>query len=405
MTTDLSEPEGNAVGSSAAAEELTFRGVADRPVRVAAAFGPDEAGAPEFLAVRSVRIADGTVLRQVRVAETDDEARVGYQRLDNEILAGRRLFEVTQPVGYPPELSRLVGDNASSAQPYALLEPYRGQPLTVASKQLELDEQLQFQASLLRGLCWLAAAGLAHRGISPSTVRWDGGAQQVQIIDFSLSTVIGAPREVIGTPPWAAREQQPADVGGLVSERDDIWAAGRLIFYVNTQEELTDIRQVNDRPALNHLLSGVFGPPANRPTAVELLHRLGAESPVPRALNGYSPLEAGRKSFYALRARKHPGACGPSDPDPCAGPYHGGGPTTRGGPDGWRGPGGATGGLTPAQAGRASAQPTPGQADQVRGTDDRTRGGRRWKLFSVSALLFVSGLAVLPTVIDALLVR
>ena len=384
MTTDLSEPEGNAVGSPAAAEELTFRGVADHPVRVTAAFGPDDVGAPEFLAARSVRMADGTVLGQLRVADTAHE--VGYQRLDNEILAGRRLFEATQPVGYPPELSRLVGDNASSAHPYALLEPYRGQPLTVASQQMELDEQLQFQVSLLRGLCWLAAAGLAHRGISPSTVRWDGGAQQVQITDFSMSTVIGAPREVIGTPPWAAREQQPSDLGGLVSERDDIWAAGRLIFCVNTQEELTDIRQVNDRPALNHLLSGVFGPPANRPTAAELLRRLGTESPVPRALNGYSPLVAGRRSFYALRARKHPGVGGPPGPDSRAGPHNGGGP------DDGRGPGGATERLTPGQVGHA------------RHTDGRTRGGRRWRLFSVSTPLFVGGLAVL-TAIDALLAR
>jgi len=391
MTADPRKPEEDAA-------ELTFRSVTGRPVRVTAAFGPDEAASPEFLAARPVRMADGTELRQLRPADTADEGALGYQRLDSEILAGRRLFEVTNAVGYPPELSRLVGDDASAARPYALLEPYRGQPLTVASQQMELSEQLQFQVSLLKGLCWLAAAGLAHRGISPSRVRWDGAAQQVQITDFSMSTVIGATREVIGTPPWAAWEQRSADVGGLVSERDDIWAAGRLIFYVNTQEDLTDIQQVKDRPALNHLLAGVFDAPANRPTATDLLRRLGAESAVPRALNGYLPLDAGRKSFYALRARKHPGVAEPTRPDPRVGPHQGNG--TDGGP----GPGGATR-LAPGQAGHAPAQPAPGQVGSTRSEDDRNRGGRLRRLFPASALRLAAGLAVRPTVIDVSLVR
>ena len=393
MTTNARDSEDDAAGA-AAAEDLTFRSVTGRTVRVKASFGPDETGAPAFLAARPVRLADGNELRQLWVADTADQD--GYQRLDNEILAGRRLFEVTHTVGYPPEVSRLFGDEANSANPYALLEPYRGRPLTVASQQMDLDEQLQFQVSLLKGLCWLAAAGIAHRGIAPSTIRWDG--QHAQITDFSMSTVIGTPREVIGTPPWAAREQQPADVGGRVSERDDIWAAGRLIFYVNTQEELTDIRQVSDRPGLNNLLAGVFGPPENRPTPGELLSRLNAQSPVPRALNGYPRLDAARKSFYALRARKHPDAGKPS-------PDYGSGPNSGGGPKTWRGPGSAAG--TPAaQAGGAQAQATPWQASQAKDPDDRTRGGRRRRrLFSASTPLLTGGLATLSAIIDALRVR
>ncbi len=395
MTTDSRDPEDDTAGARAAAEELFFRGVTGRAVRVKASFGPDETGAPAFLAARPVRLADGTELRQLRVADTADQD--GYHRLDNEILAGRRVFEVTQTVGYPPEVSRLSGDDASSAHPYALLEPYRGQPLTVAGRQMDLDEQVQFQVSLLKGLCWLGAAGIAHRGIAPSTVRWDG--QQAQLTDFSMCTVIGAPREVIGTPPWAAREQQPADVGGRVSERDDIWAAGRLIFYVSTQEELTDIRQVSDRPTLRNLLAGVFGPPENRPTAGELLGRLHAASPVPRALNGYSRLDVGRKSFYALRARKHPDADLPG-PGYGSGPNSGDGPANKGGPNVWRGPDGAAG--TPAQADQVQAQAPLGQAGQAGDTGDRTHR-RRWRLFSASTPLFTGGLATLSAIVGALL--
>ena len=167
-------------------------------------------------------------------------------------------------------------------------------------------EQHQFQVSLLTGLCWLAAAGVAHRGIQPATVRWDGG--NVQITEFSLSTMIGAPREPIGTLPWAAPEQRPGNASGLVGIRDDIWAAGRLIFYVHTQEELIYRQQLADWPALEVLLDDVFGPPDGRPTARDLLGRLNAECLVPQSLNSHSPLDDGRRRFYAVRQAEHPGA-------------------------------------------------------------------------------------------------
>jgi serine/threonine protein kinase len=274
--------------------------------------------APEFLAARQVRLANGTELRQLRVAAAARKA--GYQRLDNEILAGLRLWQAAEAVGYPAEVSRLHGYEATSADPYALLEPYLGEPLTVAGQHLLENEQHQFQVSLLTGLCWLAAAGIAHRGISPATVRWDG--RQAQITDFSLSTVIGAPREAVGAPPWAAREQRPGLASGLVSARDDIWAAGRLIFYVQTREELTDRGQIEERPSLQNLLAGVFSPPDQRPTARELLSRLNEPCPVPRALDDHSRLAAGRKRFYAVRAGKHPGIAAkhPDDADDDEGP-------------------------------------------------------------------------------------
>jgi serine/threonine protein kinase len=286
-------------------EKLTFSKVTGETVQTMASVGPDEAAAPEFLAARPVRLADGTELRQVRVTDAGTARKTGYERLDNEILAGIRLQEAAKAAGYPPEVSRLYGYEATSAAPFALLEPYRGEPLTVAGQYLMGNEQHQFQVSLLRGLCWLAAAGIAHRGIAPSTVRWDG--QQAQVIDFSLATVIGAPREVIGTPPWAAREQRPGTACGWVSAQDDIWAAGRLIFYMSTREELTDRSQIEDRPALRNLLAEVFGPPEGRPTARDLLRRLNEDCPVPRALDGHSWLNMGRQSFYAVRASKHPG--------------------------------------------------------------------------------------------------
>ena len=298
-----------AEGVPAGVEELAFRTITGDLERIKATVGPDETMAPDFLTARPIRLADGTRLRQLRVLGT--ARRAGYGRLDNEILAGLRLRGVTGTADYPPELSRLHGYEAESADPYALLEPYRGQPLTVTGQHLLGSEERQFQVSLLTGLCWLAAAGIAHRGLAPTAVHWDG--RHAQITDFSTSTVVGAPREVVGTAPWAAREQRAGSAHGYVSAQDDIWAAGRLIFWVHTREELVDRSQIDERPALKHLLAGVFGPPEDRPSARDLLGRLSQECSVPRALESRSPLDAGRRRFYAERAGKHPGVASAPD--------------------------------------------------------------------------------------------
>ena len=83
----------------------------------------------------------------------------GYLRLDNEILAGRRLYQVAGPQHYPLELARLYGDEAATADPYALWEPYRGEgPLSESVLGVFPEEVLTFATGLLSGLCWLAAA-------------------------------------------------------------------------------------------------------------------------------------------------------------------------------------------------------------------------------------------------------
>jgi serine/threonine protein kinase len=307
-------------------DKLTFHMVVGDVVQVQATVGSSTDQAPAFLTARRLCLMDGTELRQLLVDGT--ARKKSYERLDNEILAGLRLARAAAGAAYPPEVSRLCGYDPTSAEPFALLEPYRGETLTEVGQQLLPDDHHQFQVSLLNGLCWLATAGIAHRGIGPSTVRWDG--RQVQITDFSQATVIGAPRTVIGALPWAAPEQRDDHFSGEVSGKDDIWAAGRLIFYVRTGEELTDRGQLADWPALENLLDGVFGPPEGRPSASEMLFsRLGEPSPIPRGPGIDKRLEEGRQRFYALRARKHPHtlpdeqawtASGPpsagADPDP-----------------------------------------------------------------------------------------
>jgi serine/threonine protein kinase len=381
----MSADPGNS--NPAGGEELNFRRVnGDHTMQVRATFGPGAAVAPAFLAARPARLADGTELHQLRVADTAQ--RTGYDRLDNEILAGLWLREATASVGYPPEVSRLYGYEATSANPFALLDPYRGEPLTVAGRHLSEDEQHQFQVSLLTGLCWLAASGIAHRGIAPSTVWWDG--QQAQITDFSMCSVIGALREPIGSPPWAAREQRQGTARGLISAQDDVWAAGRLIFCIYTQEELSDRRQVEERPALKDLLKGVFGPPEQRPTARELLTRLNEECPVPRALGSRSEFEGGRSRFYAARRGKHPSVA------EAASAANGGS-------------GDESGGTAQEPPGpvrnhdSSAASPFASEGSEVRGP---LRGSRRWMRRSQTLMLLAAvGLAALPAATFTVLVR
>src|SRR5208337_1942007 len=91
-------------------------------------------------------------------AVSGDGRQEGYLRLDNEILAGRQLYEVAGSSLYPPELARLYGDDAATADPYALWEPYRGELLLTSAEGAFPEEVETFALGLLTGLCWLASA-------------------------------------------------------------------------------------------------------------------------------------------------------------------------------------------------------------------------------------------------------
>src|SRR5262249_31794224 len=152
------------------------------------------------------------------------------------ILAGLRLARLVQradnwwwpAVAYPSQVSRLHGYDSDSGQPYVLLDRYRGKPLSALVRPWLPDSLDRFRISLIQGLRWLAVAGIAHRNISPDTVRWDG--QTAQITGFSQATVFGAPRSANPLSSWAPVEQRHGE--GLVGDRDDIPAAAQLIYWV-----------------------------------------------------------------------------------------------------------------------------------------------------------------------------
>ena len=81
----------------------------------------------------------------MRQREADGEvkggdAQEGLERLDNEIMVGRRLAEAAGRSGYPAELGRLCGDNADGTNSYALFEEYRGKPLREACNYMREAE-------------------------------------------------------------------------------------------------------------------------------------------------------------------------------------------------------------------------------------------------------------------------
>jgi serine/threonine protein kinase len=242
-------------------------------------------------------------LRLVALAADLDEAarQRAYELLDNEILAGLRLARLALGTGrpYPGQVSRLVGYEPFEAEQFALLEAYRGSPVETVAGHLLIEERPVFMTELITGLRWAAAAGLAHRGLSPATVLWSD--RRLQITDFCSASLIGVPRAVVGRAPWAAPEQRSdvRPVTGDVSDRDDVWAAAKLICFVITgtpvrREELESLN-------LRELLDDAFGPPEHRPSAAALLKRLRVVDPFPRPLVADHRLEEGRLAFAAAR--------------------------------------------------------------------------------------------------------
>jgi hypothetical protein len=297
-------------------DKLQVRLVTGEEQEIEARIDEAEFPAGELLIARKVWLEDGTELRQHRPAGGPQRSD-GYDRLDNEILAGRRLYRVADWGSYPLELACLYGDEATSADPYALFRSYRGVPLRDVVSQIIADEFDAFQVSLLTGLCWLAAAGIAHRALNLDTLLWDG--HRVQITDFSRSTVFGVPRTpVAGSTRWIPLEQRPRTSYGLVGPHDDVWAAGRLIFFVHNQgEDLVDRGQLAASgldEMYNGMFSRVFGPPEGRPTAWDLLgDGLKRRNLVPRTAEGSAWLIAGRERFLEARQRRHRGAPEPPE--------------------------------------------------------------------------------------------
>lgn len=303
MTSDPPEQHGQL--------NLSYLAVSGEQVSTQLTVGERMDHAPASMIARAVLLADNRPARLITVNQA--ELPAGYQHLDNEILAGLWLYRATRPRRYPAQISRLIGYVADSADPFALLEDYHGEPTAVVAGHLTPTEQRSFHVGLMTGLRWLAEAGLVHCAIGLDTVRWDG--DQVQITDFSHATVIGA-----GRSNRHAR-QAPGLRAGPVTDRDDVWAALMLCYYVDTGREFTHTSQLADWSSGGELAAEIAGGPQNCQSAHAILtSRLGAVDPVPLGIGSDLALVDGRDEFFRVRTAKHPDAGGPAGPSAAAPP-------------------------------------------------------------------------------------
>lgn len=275
-------------------------------------------GLPPGLRLRTVKLEGPDGVQELRELSARDSGGIppsaAYDRIDREVLAGLRLARWGEVGPHPPQLRRLEGCAPPGEPPFALLQPPVGTLVEDVAGQLVAAEQRAFVAGLLLALRWMSAAGVAHRALSPWTVRWDG--RTVQVGDFTSSSLIGTPRSLAGSPPWAPREQLDGRAAvGPVSDRDDVWAAGRLLFYAVTGSEPSR-PELAAHPQLSELLQGVFSAPAQRPAPVELLRRARLADPVRRLPPPDEALDRGRDEFFRERARKHPELVRPAPPAP-----------------------------------------------------------------------------------------
>lgn len=238
------------------------------------------------LPTRMVSVDGGPPLLQKRVPRTPAGEPGPLEELDREIWAAHRFALAFPPEAYPAELPRLRYYDVDSAEPFALLEPYRGQPVAEVHQQLAAQDRYRLQVGLLRALHLAAAAGVTHGRVDLGTLRWDAATSTVQLVDFEQAARIGE------------RRQGSAD-GSLSSTRDDVWDAGLAIWRVSypahtgcTAPDLTE-----DGGALSALLAGVFADqPTDRPTPGDLLSRLRESTEMGGADLG-ATLRAGAQAF------------------------------------------------------------------------------------------------------------
>ncbi|MEV2277067.1 protein kinase [Nocardiopsis sp. NPDC049922] len=228
-----------------------------------------------------------------------------FTQLDDAILAGVRIARCARGV-HPPEITRLVGHHDDPVTPFALVQPHTGQPIgeLLGRRQLFDEERAAFRDGLLNALSWLSAAEVVHRDLRPGTVLWDPERRTVQVCDLTSATVVGVPRAVAGTPPWASPEQREGT--GWCDPRDDVWSAGLLLFQVLTGHDVEAEARLplEDFGSLAAELGGVFEYRAElRPSADDLLERFTGRAPRRRPVD--TELSAGHRAFdERLRRRR-----------------------------------------------------------------------------------------------------
>jgi predicted ATPase len=228
-------------------------------------------------------------------------------RDDEALYQFKREFRLLAALGHHPNLVRLGELFCEHDQWFFTMELIRGQTL-LDYVQAPPGAPLPFDEGRLRaafrqladGLCALHAAGYVHRDIKPSNVLVSTEGRVV-LLDFGIAapasrrkSQLSAEPTLVGTPAYMAPEQTE-----LVAIRREVdaYAVGVMMFKALTGElpfsgtpmEIVVEKERRRAPAPSELVGGVPPDlermcvellernPALRPTAAELLRRLGGD--------------------------------------------------------------------------------------------------------------------------------
>lgn len=257
------------------------------------------AGETPGLYTSTLALDDGSQLIQ----RTGAMSAEGFASLDREIRSLVRLQWAFDDASYPPELPYVVGYNVDCPEPFSLVKPYRGIPAVDIAGRLTSSQRQNFTISMLRALNRLAQADIVHSRLRLECMRWDGNA--VQIVDLSEARLCGEPcRHASGSPSGGAGARLI-----LPDHRDDIRAAGEVLYHVATGEEYDPTKHAGHLAALGSdlgalLTSMLIDDTSRRPTASSLLQRLRSTGASDRTVDVNSVYAEGKLQYDLLHDRR-----------------------------------------------------------------------------------------------------
>ncbi|MFC3979025.1 serine/threonine-protein kinase [Streptosporangium jomthongense] len=197
-----------------------------------------------------------------------------------------------------PHVAEVLDASMEGARPYLVTRYVQGRPLSAlisAEGAVPGDDLVRLAHGLARALAAVHAAGVVHRDLKPANVIMADG--EPVVIDFGIASALDAASvtasgTVIGTPGYLAPEVIEGAVAGPAA---DLFSFGATLAHAATGRHpygtgpasAVGYRVVHHDPDLEGV-PGWLEPvlrecmrrdPAARPTAAEVLGRLGAEAP------------------------------------------------------------------------------------------------------------------------------
>ncbi len=216
---------------------------------------------------------EGQQCVQVRLTAADAANPAARALLDAEAGTALRLHQVLEDTEYAALFPRIIGYELDTAEPFLLYAAPRGST-AARTHVMSATDQRVFARDLLLALCLLDGQGLVLRGISPTTVLWDGTS--VQLWGLEGVARAGRPRTRWGRAPYCSPEQLRGE--GRVDPRDAVWSAAQVLYQLVTGRPGPTDRapaDLREHRVLAETLRGAFAPlAADRPTPERLLDLL-----------------------------------------------------------------------------------------------------------------------------------